>query len=282
VWGAPYYWGNPQTWKDFFNLLGGGPFQNQVMAFGWGAQLDRVAFGVGQLSDQYTPLGIMVGLLGLALLWSYLRAEAGLLTLMMVFNFFFAMNYSLVGYLYFIPTYLIWGVLIGVAVGWLCSLVVRAFTERTRLALTITGAAVVLLALPLAANALQVRYPNISLRGQTAVRDNALALLQQAPRGASLYMDWEDVSVLRFYRLVYGMRPDITMHTGDPADWAKWVYCDITNGIPAYVGQFAGAEPPVIARDFATEPAPIGWRVVKANNTGLYEIPPCGLCATCR
>lgn len=282
VGGAPYYWGNPQTWKDFFNLLGGGPFQNQVMAFGWGAQLDRIGFGIRQLSDQYTPLGIAAGLLGLALLWRYLRAEAGLLSLMMVCNFFFAMNYSLVGYLYFIPTYLIWGVFIGVAAAWLCAMAVGLLRERTRLALAGTAAVTLIVALALGANALQLRYPNISLRGQTEVRDHALALLQQAPQGASLYMDWEDISVLRFYRMVYGMRPDITMHTGDPADWAKWVYCDITNGIPAYVGKFAGAEPEAIARDFQTEPAPIGWRVVKVNNTGLYEIPPCGLCATCR
>jgi len=284
--GSPYYWGNPQTWEDFFNLLGGGPFQNQVMAFGWGAQLDRLAFGIGQLSDQYTPIGIAAGLLGVVLLWRYAKAEAGLLTLMMLGNFLFAMNYSLVGYLYFIPTYLIWGVLIGVAATWLCAKAVELFggvsASRRQVIAAGTAVAALLIVLPLAANAMAVRYPNISLRGHTEVRDNALALLNSAPQGASLYLDWEDISVLRFYRLVYGMRPDITMHTGDPADWAKWAYCDITNGIPAYVGKFAGAEPPVIARDFSTEPAPIGWRVVSVNNAGLYEVPACGACATCR
>ena len=58
--GAPYYWGNPTSWKDFFNLLTGGPFQNQVLGFGtdMGTQIERIAFGIGELSSQYTPLGI--------------------------------------------------------------------------------------------------------------------------------------------------------------------------------------------------------------------------------
>src|SRR5205823_6802871 len=114
-----YYWGNPTSWRDFFNLLSGGPFHNQVMGYGWGSQLERVAFGLNELAGQYTAVGIVVALVGLAVLWRGMRAEALLLTLMMVGNFFFAMNYALVGYLYFIPTYLIFGVLIAIGVTWL-------------------------------------------------------------------------------------------------------------------------------------------------------------------
>jgi hypothetical protein len=127
-----------------------------------------------------------------------------------------------------------------------------------------------------------VRYPGVDQSGQTQVRDEALALLKQAPPNATLYMDWEDVSVVRFYRMVYGMRTDITLRTGDPADWAKWVYCDIAAGQPAYVGEFAGEKPPVVARDFTLESAPMGWRVVAATNPDRYKVPPCGTCATCR
>ena len=68
----------------------------------------------GQLSDQYTLVGIAVGLVGIVALLRYRRAEAGLLLLMMAGNFLFSMNYSLVGYLYFIPTYLIWALFISV------------------------------------------------------------------------------------------------------------------------------------------------------------------------
>jgi hypothetical protein len=284
VFGSPYYWGNPTSWKDFFNLLTGGPFHNQVMGFG-DTQLDRVLFGLGELDAQYTLLGIIVGVAGMVALWRLRRAEAALLTLMMLGNFAFAMNYSLVGYLYFIPTFLIWGVFIAVGAGWMAYMLIVGLSSplggvalRARTAIVIAVA----ILLWLFASSTILRYPNIDQSGQTATRDEALALLASAPQGASLYLDWEDVSVVRFYRMVYGSRPDLTLHSGDPSDWPKGVYCDLNNGAPVYVGEFAGAQPPNIARDFEVESAPMGWRVVSIKNAALYEMPPCGTCATCR
>lgn len=284
VGGSPYYWGNPSSWEDFFNLLTGGPFHNQVMGFGWGPlwQIERVAFGIGELSGQYTVAGISVGLLGLAVLWRSSRGEAMLLTLMMLGNFLFAMNYSLVGYLYFIPTFLIWGVCMAIGLAWAAHYLLARLAGRgpplARYA--VAGAGVLLAGAILFAGV--VRYPNIDQSGQTQVRDEALALLRAAPQGASLYLDWEDLSVIRFYRMVYGMRPDVTLYSGDPGDWAKLVWCDWSNNTTAYVGEFAGAIPPVIERDFKLEPAPMGRRVLDALNSRLYEVPPCGMCATCR
>ncbi len=294
--GDSYYWGNPSTWKDFFNLLTGGPFQSQVLGYGTdiGTQLDRIAFGIGELSNQFTPVGISLGLLGLGLLWRYRRAEASLLTLMMVANFAFAMNYSLVGYLYFIPTYLLWGTFISTGAGWLAYLlltrghesgvrgqgsgVLRPSSVITRVLLTLSGViAIVALAL-----AVTLRYPAMDQSSQTGTRDQALALLNTAPQGATLYLDWEGLSVVRYYRYVYGMRQDLTLHSGDPYDWAQGVYCDLTNGSTPFVGDFAGAAPPNIARDFTLQPAPMTQRVTGITNQALYEVPACGTCATCR
>lgn len=282
LYGAPYYWGNPTTWKDFFSLITGGPFHNQVMGFGWGSQSERIVFGLGELSGQYTLLGLAVGLVGLATLWRYRRAEATLLTLMMLGNSFFAMNYSLVGYLYFIPTFLIWGAFI--AVGSAClakmgaSLLGKYAHPASRAGAVIAGAAL----LALIGYTCALRYPNIDQSGQTATRDQALALLKAAPPNASVYLDWEGLSVVRFYRLTYGMRTDLALHSGDPGSWAKGIYCDLTSGTAAYVGGFAGAKSPSIAEDFTLESAPMGWRVVKVINNTMYELPPCGACATCR
>lgn len=285
VFGAPYYWGNPTTWKDFFSLITGGPFHNQVMGFGTdlGTQLGRVGFGIGELAGQYTPIGILLGLMGLVVLWRVRWAEAGLLTLMMLGNFLFAMNYSLVGYLYFIPTYLIWGVFMSVGAGWLLYVLLFSGRYVRNLALrgaTVGGLGVVLLygVIILASG----RFPGIDLSGQTEVRDRALAMLNTAAPNASLYLDWEELSVIRFYRLVYGMRTDLALHSGDPADWPKDVYCDLTAGTPTYVGKFAGALPPGVSNDFKLVDAPMGWRVASIVNASLYEAPACGTCATCR
>ena len=282
VGGSPYYWGNPSSWKDFFSLLTGGPFHNQVMGFGWGSQLERVAFGLSELSGQYTVAGVAIGLVGLAVLWRSARGEALLLTLMMLGNFLFAMNYSLVGYLYFIPTYLIWGICIAIGLAWIVDQVLSRWVAYRNGIIRYAMAGVGLLLVAAIVYAGVLRYPNIDQSGQTQVRDEALALLRVAPKGASLYLDWEDLSVIRFYRMVYGERPDLTLYSGDPGDWAKWVWCDWSNGNAVYVGEFAGAIPPIIERDFKLEPAPMGRRVLDALNSKLYEVPPCGMCATCR
>ncbi len=291
VWGSPYYWGSPTTWKDFFDLLSGGPFHNQVFGFGTdlATQWDRVLFGVGQLSDQYTLVGIAVGLVGVVALLRYRRAEAGLLLLMLAGNFLFSMNYSLVGYLYFIPTYLIWALFTSVGAGWMAVSMARLLRADDRrqttddrrsypIAVGLVGMAFVV-ALVYAAT---LRYPNIDMAGQTGKRDEALQLLNTAPQGATLYLDWEDLSVVRFYRFVYGMRLDLTLHSGDPVDWPEGVYCDLSAGLAVYVAPFAGAEPPLVARDFTLEEAPMGWRVTGVLNPDLYSVPLCGTCATCR
>jgi hypothetical protein len=280
--GAPYYWGNPSSWKDFFNLLTGGPFQNQMLGFGTdlGTQLERIDFGIGELLKQYTPIGALLGALGLGLLWRYRRAEAGLLTLMLVGNFAFSMNYSLVGYLYFIPTYLLWGIFMSVGAGWLAYLLLTKADEvkMRRVAIAVGGMALAA-ALVLAVT---LRYPSIDQSGQTGARDQATALMKAAPQGATVYLDWEALSVMRYYRYVYGMRRDLTLHSDDPADWAEGVYCDLSNGATPFVGEFAGSAPPYIERDFTLEPAPMGWRVTGVTNAALYQVPVCGACATCR
>ena len=285
VFGSPYYWGNPTTWEDFFSLLTGGPFHNQVMAFGSdaGAQLGRVGFGIGELSVQYTAVGIVLGLVGLVVLWRLRRAEAGLLALMLLGNFVFAMNYSLVGYLYFIPTYLIWGVFMSAGAGWLVhTLLLRGRSWQNATVLRAVPAVLGMALLCVVSLLAALRFEGMDLSRRTEVRDQTLAMLKAAEPNASLYLDWEELSAVRFYRLVYGMRPDLALHSGDPADWPKDVYCDLAAGTPAYVSKFAGSVPPGVANDFRLEPAPIGWRVASVVNPGLYELPPCGTCATCR
>ena len=228
-----------------------------------------------------------MGMVGIVALLRYRRAEGGLLLVMMAGNFLFSMNYSLVGYLYFIPTYLIWALFISVGVGWMAVGVERQLRVRggraahraawgALVGLTGVGFIVALL------YGTVLRYPNIDQSGQTEKRDQALELLSKAPQGATLYLDWEDLSVVRFYRFVYGMRLDLTLHSGDPVDWPEGVYCDLSAGLVVYVEPFAGAEPPLVARDFTLEQAPMGWRVTGVVNPEAYSVPVCGTCATCR
>jgi hypothetical protein len=282
VYGSPYYWGNPTTWKDFYSMVTGGPFHNQVFGFGTGldVQVQRVGFGLFELAAQYSVVGIALGLVGMVVLWQRLRAEAVLLALMVAANFFFAMNYSLVGYLYFIPTYLVWAMLMSVGAGWLAYEVARRLRERAARWAAFGAAGTALAVVLLWAGA--ARYPALDQSSQTQWRDTTLAALEAAPPEASFYLDWEEQSVVRFYRLVYGVRLDMTLHSGDPADWPERLYCDLAAGVTPYVGKFAGALPPVVERDFTLEPAVMGWRVTGVKDPARYAVPPCGQCATCR
>src|SRR5205814_1358979 len=128
----------------------------------------RLAFGLNELSGQYTLLGILAGIPGLVILWRNLRAEALLLSLMVAGNFFFAMNYALVGYLYFIPTYLIWGIFIGVSLGRLVQLGSGLVRPAAAIA---TQGALAALVLSLALYGGAMRYPSVDQSGQTATRD---------------------------------------------------------------------------------------------------------------
>ncbi|HET9493914.1 MAG TPA: DUF2723 domain-containing protein [Chloroflexia bacterium] len=282
AYGSPYYWGNPTTWKDFYSMITGGPFHNQVFGFGTGldVQVLRVAFGLSEMAAQYSVVGIALGAAGLVVLWRRLRVEAVLLALMVAANFFFAMNYSLVGYLYFIPTYLVWAMLMSVGAGWPAYELARRLSLRAARWAAFGAAGAALAVVLVWAGA--ARYPALDQSGQTEWRDRTLAALEAAPPDASFYLDWEEQSVVRFYRLVYGMRLDTALHSGDPADWPERLYCDLEAGVTPYVGKFAGALPPVVERDFTLEPAVLGWRVTGVRNPERYAVPPCGQCATCR
>ena len=62
-------------------------------------------------------------------------------------------------------------------------------------------------------------------------------------------MDWEAICVLRYYQFVEHRRPDLTLLSGNPDLWAAQLAADQAAGQPAYVGGFAGPDPPQAVRD---------------------------------
>ena len=120
--------------------------------------------------------------------------------------------------------------------------------------------------------AVAVRYPSIDQSGQTQTRDQTLALLSAAPQRATLYLDWEALSVVRYYRYVYGMRRDLTLHSGDPSDWAKAVYCDLT-AAQHLRGHLRRSHSANIQQDFTLTPAPMSQRVTGVTNASRLRNP---------
>jgi hypothetical protein len=252
---GPYYWGNPQTWADVLFLARGGPFADQIFGYPLtlDSQLARLGFGVDQIAQQFGAVGVALGLAGLLRLLLDRRtrpAGAGLCALFLG-NFIFAVNYRIIGHIYLIPTYLFWCVFMAVALLWPVALAVRlpAASRRPALAALALVLAVVALGVPPALVA--ARFAHEDRSADTRVRDLALETLAQAETGAHVYVDWESISVLRYYRYVDHRRLDLDLRSDDPNNWAASIGRDLDAGVPVYVGGFAGADPPAaVRRDF--------------------------------
>jgi len=253
VFGYTYYWGNPQTWADVLYLARGGPFTGQFFAYPLTltGQWDRVAFGVEQISRQFGPGGVVVGLLGLLHLVADRRTRPfGVgLALLVAGNFAFAINYGVVGHIYLIPTYLCWAVALGAAGLGAAAGVGRLHRPwprgLARVALGLAGALVVLGVVPGLAWS---RWPAQDRSGDTRIRDLALITLAAAAPGARIYVDWESLCVFRYYRFVEGRRPDLLLYSEDPRDWAPGIAQDLAAGRESYVGGWAGPDPPAAVR----------------------------------
>ncbi len=253
VFGYTYYWGNPQTWADVLYLARGGPFTGQFFAYPLtlAGQWDRVTFGVEQISRQFGPGGVALGVVGWLCLVADRRTRPfGLgLGLLVAGNFAFAVNYGIIGHIYLIPTYLCWAILMAAAglgaVAWAGQLR-RPWPRRVALAaLGLAAAVVVLLAVP---GLVLARLPVQDRSGDTQIRDLALTTLTQAAPGARIYVDWESLCVFRYYRFVEGRRPDLLLYSEDPRDWAPGIAQDLAAGRESYVGGWAGPNPPAAVR----------------------------------
>jgi hypothetical protein len=123
--------------------------------------------------------------------------------------------------------------------------------------------ALVILALGAAPGLAALRLPAQDLSGDTRIRDLALQTLAEAPWGARIYVDWEALCVFRYYRYVEGRRLDLDLYSEDPRDWAPGIAHDLAVGRAAYVGGFAGPNPPPPVRAaYQLAPAGLVYRVV--------------------
>ncbi len=253
VFGYTYYWGNPQTWDDVLILARGGPFTGQFFAYPLtiAGQLSRVMFGLDQLSLQFGGVGVALGLAGLLrlLLDARTRPFGVGLALLVAGNFAFAVNYGIIGHIYLIPTYLCWALFMAAGGLWPLDWAANLRRPGPRGMLRIGGGLVVaLVALLVVPGLAAARLPAQDRSGDTRIRDLALTTLAAAEPGARIYVDWESLCVFRYYRFVEGRRPDLDLYSEDPRDWAPGIARDLAAGRAAYVGGWAGADPPAAVR----------------------------------
>ncbi|MGI8586095.1 MAG: protein O-mannosyl-transferase family [Chloroflexia bacterium] len=253
VFGYTYYWGNPRTWGDVLFLARGGPFAGQIFSYPLtlSSQLERLGFGLDQLARQFGMVGVVFGLAGLLRLLVDRRTWVigCALALLLLANFVFAVNYGIVGQIYLIPTYLFWALFIAAAATWPFTLADRAARPSFRrvatgAALSALVAAVVVVPAALVAD----RFSAEDRSGDTQIGTMARQTLAQAETGAHIYVDWESLCVFRYYRFVEYRRLDLTLYSENPGDWDAKIAEDLAAGRAAYVGGFAGPDPPAPVR----------------------------------
>ncbi|MFW6174917.1 MAG: protein O-mannosyl-transferase family, partial [Chloroflexota bacterium] len=107
----PINWGHPHTLEGFWWLVSGSLYRGYVLAVESGDMVGRALRLLDMLFSQYTAIGVLLGLAGLARLWESQRALAvsGAATVLLLAAY--AVTYRTSdSYLYLIPAFMIWAV----------------------------------------------------------------------------------------------------------------------------------------------------------------------------
>ncbi|HYN90137.1 MAG TPA: DUF2723 domain-containing protein [Ardenticatenaceae bacterium] len=226
------YWRvNLATWDGFWWMVSGRMFDSlfwAVPAERLPAELLRYAH---QLWSNFLGLGIFLGLGGLVA--DFRRRPAFHLALLLMFaaHLAFYLSYGAGDKeLMFLPTYLIWGLWLGMGARILREQVARRAREEYHLVVPGT-----LLLLALSGLVLNFRYVDLSDdRSSRQVGEKILAAVDEE---AWYFGMWGDIPVLEYLQLVEGQRLDVTpvnlIFTGQQ-EGARLAYEKLRAGYPVY------------------------------------------------
>ena len=195
-------WGNPQTWNGFWWEISAAPYQSMLFSAAPVTILARIPAWVRMLLDQFSILGLILGVCGAVLsdhIDVYLRSL--LVWIAAAFSLFAIFYQGGDSAAYLLPAYLAWAVWIGVSVE-------RLLAWRWR------GAAAGAWTVSLLALLLVARIPS-TIRAQNPSQDVRAAqfiesYLQAAPAGAFL-ITTSDLDTFALWYAHFGLkeRPDL-------------------------------------------------------------------------
>jgi 4-amino-4-deoxy-L-arabinose transferase-like glycosyltransferase len=211
--------------EAFGDYVTGGQFRGAFFAAfdsGPAALLSRVQFFAGLLTHQFGWWGVGLGLLGLIVLWGRDRVLAVGLGLAFLGETVFALGYDIIDpEVYFIPSFLIWALLVASGLGWLGRrLRPLARWRRFVPGLLFGAVCIMLVVLPLVSNwfaADQSRNWSARLWAEAFLHDvepDALLVLPQP------YF-YSQKQVLLYMMLAEGIKPDLEFI--QPAEIDNWV-----------------------------------------------------------
>jgi hypothetical protein len=216
------------TWSGFWTEISGRQFASMMGIFD-PSQLsaDGLAF-LKNLARSFFGIGVLPGLLGVALLFKHRWKLAVMLALMFFAHAIFFLSYAAVDKdLMFLPDYIIWAVWAGTGYQWILDRVsVAEKNARLWVPQVLLGAcflAAVILALV-------TNFSQVDLSHNDRARVMAESVLREAAPNALLFGYWNIIPALQYMQLVEGYRPDVqavNLFLVDPQAVNAWVAVEI-------------------------------------------------------
>jgi hypothetical protein len=199
------YWQiNLAGWSGFWWMISGQMFGASFFSVPAGnmpTELGRYGY---QLWSNFMGLGFVLGLIGLISDFKHrFRLHTSLL-LMFSGHLFFYLTYGVVDKeLMFLPTFLIWGLWVGLGLVYLTQTIHQRLPETYHLS-TIT------LLMVLTLSNLVFNFGYVDLSQDWSARELGEDILAELEPDAVFLGTWRDIPILEYLQLVEGQRPDVT------------------------------------------------------------------------
>ncbi len=197
---------NLATWHGFWDHITAAQFRGDAFAYGPTGILRETGAFIARLSGSFLLVGLPLGVAGIARLWQRDRSALLLIGGATLPVAVFFINYGTIDKEFmFLPVYAAWALFMVAGIDWAIAAAVASEPSWDRNVL-VSGAALVLPLLALAVNA-----PLASLRGDTSVRDDSVAFLNEVKPGAIVYGSFVDVAPYQYLQQVEDVRPDVNL-----------------------------------------------------------------------
>jgi hypothetical protein len=183
-------------------MVSGKMFRPLAFAYSWRASLVEWGVFMRKFWGNFIGAGILMGSVGIAVLWRRYKPLVVSWGLMMIAHSLFYINYRAVDKeLMFLPVYLLWSLFISVG----CAYIFRQADRVTQIRWLVKGVWI----LPAIMLILNYGYADVSW--DRRARENAQAALDGSEANALIIGWWTDVTPIQYLQYVEGQRPDVAV-----------------------------------------------------------------------
>lgn len=203
---------SPDTWQGFYEYTLGA-FPQFKFAFPLSQVPDRIVIYLDLLRQQFTVPGILIAIVGLAVLLWHAPRRWWLLSLMYLVHVIFFTQYRVFDLdVFFIPAHFLFALFLGIGLAWLLIQFFAKLSTSPRSAQIALASAVALILAGLPVWQARARWSESDRSQDVAINDFYLNAFDMLPKDSILLGRGGVFGYDMFYwRLVYNLRPDVLM-----------------------------------------------------------------------